>query len=198
MHSCRTSFSKSVLRPTGVGQSCTATVSCSGPKGRCITTLGRLAHLIGDLLDLPIFEAGPLCSRVHVHVPVPLAHAASKSMVAVHTKAARLKVGLWQSPVQLAAALIHVGSSLEVSIRSQLLASSCQPTRNACSVLRHVLDPLSLSGSGTLSGVYCLLCSFLMLVAGLLPTARHRSAVTSRWASIPRGPVPSSPPICGG
>ena len=38
----------------------------------------------------------------------------SKAMVQVHTKAARGKVGLWQSPAQLAAALIYVGSRVEV------------------------------------------------------------------------------------
>jgi hypothetical protein len=39
---------------------------------------------------------------------------ASKSVVQVHGKSARHKVGLWQSPNQLAAALIYVGSRVEV------------------------------------------------------------------------------------
>ena len=40
---------------------------------------------------------------------------ASASMVQVHGKSARGKVGLWQSPVQIAEALIHIGSRVEVS-----------------------------------------------------------------------------------
>jgi hypothetical protein len=39
---------------------------------------------------------------------------ASQSIVSVHGKSARGKVGWWQSPVQLAAALIHVGSNVDV------------------------------------------------------------------------------------
>lgn len=35
---------------------------------------------------------------------------ASRNMVDVHTKSARHKVGLWQSPPQIAAALVYVGS----------------------------------------------------------------------------------------
>ena len=38
----------------------------------------------------------------------------SKAIVEVHGKAARGKVGLWQSPAQIAAALIYVGSRAEV------------------------------------------------------------------------------------
>ena len=40
---------------------------------------------------------------------------ASRSMVVVHGKSAKGKVGLWQSPDQIAAALIHVGSRVDVS-----------------------------------------------------------------------------------